>query len=501
MQWARAGGILAHPTSFPGRFGIGDLGIEAERFFDFLTSSGQRYWQTLPLGPTGYGNSPYAALSAFAGNPAVISLERLVEDQLLPESALETIPDFPTDRVEFGAVVPWKMGMLREACNRFEDHASATLRAEYANFVNENTAWLNDFALFMALKDANGQRAWVEWPARYAQRKPQALAEARRDLAADIALHTFAQFIFFRQWGRLREQAHTRGLQIIGDLAIFVAHDSCDVWSHPELFKLDEHGQPTSVAGVPPDYFSETGQRWGNPLYRWDVLAESGYSWWVERVRQALHIYDVIRLDHFRGFEAYWEVPASEATAIQGSWQPGPGIGLFAAIREKLGDVPFIAEDLGVITPGVRALQEALGFPGMRVLQFAFGGSPQNRDLPHNYIPDAVVYTGTHDNDTTHGWFAASEGHERAYALDYLLCEPEGVVQAMIRAAYSSVAALALVPLQDVFDLDTEARMNFPSRADGNWEWRFTDAALTPERAAQLKLLATVFGRYEAASA
>jgi 4-alpha-glucanotransferase len=500
MQWPRAGGILAHPTSLPGRFGIGDLGPDAERFCDFLAAAGQRFWQTLPLGPTGYGNSPYAALSAFAGNPALISPERLVEDGLLTRAALATAPDFPANHVDYGAVIPWKMELLREACARFESHARPALTAAYARFCDENTAWLNDFVLFMALKEAHGQRAWVEWPARYAQRNPQALAEARRDLASEIALHTFAQFIFFCQWDSLRTAAHAREIQLIGDLAIFVAHDSSDVWSHPEFFKLDATGQPTAVAGVPPDYFSATGQRWGNPLYRWDALRETGYRWWVDRVRQALRINDIIRLDHFRGFEAYWEVPASETTAINGTWQPGPGAALFTAIREQLGDTPLIAEDLGVITPQVRALQAALGLPGMRVLHFAFSGTPQNHDLPHNYTRDAVVYTGTHDNDTTRGWFAARNAQERAFALRYLQCDAESVVPAMIRLAYASVAQVALTPLQDVLDLGNEARMNYPSRPDGNWEWRCAANALTPERATWLRELATLYGRYAPAN-
>ncbi len=496
MEWPRAAGILAHPTSFPGPYGIGDLGPTAERFFDCLAEAGQHCWQTLPLGPTGYGNSPYAALSAFAGNPALISPERLVEDGLLPAEALTDVPAFPAGRVDYGWVVPWKTELVRQARERFGEVAAPELREAYDHFRDENNEWLGDFALFMALKDSHGQRAWVEWPRRYARRSPQALNEARRRLASEVELHAFAQFLFFRQWSRLREAAHARGIRIIGDLAIFVAHDSADVWSHPEFYSLDENGQPTEVAGVPPDYFSPTGPRWGNPLYRWDVLRESGYQWWIERVRQALRIYDIIRLDHFRGFEAYWATPASSPTAVEGQWMPGPGVALFNAIREALGETPLIAEDLGVITPEVRALQEELGLPGMRVLQFAFSDTPESHDLPHNYIPNAVVYTGTHDNDTTRGWFNTSVGQEREFALEYLDCAPEEVVAAMIRMAYGSVARLALVPLQDVFDLSSEARMNFPSRPDGNWEWRFDAEAMTTERAAELKRLARIYGRW-----
>ncbi|HEX8996305.1 MAG TPA: 4-alpha-glucanotransferase [Ktedonobacterales bacterium] len=495
MEWPRAGGILAHPTSLPGPFGIGDLGPNAVQFFDFLASAGQRLWQTLPLGPTGYANSPYAALSAFAGAPSLISPERLVEDGLLPASVLEDAPAFPVDHVDYGAVLPWKAELARQACAEFQSAASPELREEYERFRNENVAWLKDFALFMALKEANGQRPWVEWPKRYARRSPQALAEARRHLADQIEAHTFAQFIFFRQWDALRAAAHERGIQIIGDLAIFVSHDSADVWSHPEYFGLDEHGQPTDVAGVPPDYFSETGQRWGNPLYRWETLRENGYQWWIDRVRQALRVYDIIRLDHFRGFEAYWAVPASEPTAINGEWRLGPGAELFDAIQRALGDPPLIAEDLGVITPPVRELQAAFHLPGMRVLQFAFTSAADNHDLPHNYTPESVVYTGTHDNDTTRGWFEASAGAERAYALEYLRCEPDAVASEMIRLAFGSVAQLALVPMQDVLNLGSEARMNYPSRADGNWEWRFHLDDLTSERAAWLKDLVRIYGR------
>ncbi len=494
MDWPRGAGILAHPTSFPGPYGIGDMGPNAKRFFDFLAAAGQRFWQTLPLGPTGYGNSPYAALSALAGNPMLISPDRLAEDHLAPREAFAQAPDFPSERVDFGAVVAWKQTLLREAQAHCD--ASHPLRPDYIRFREENSAWLDDFALFMALKEAHQQHAWVEWPSQYAQREPAALAEARRTLAQQIETHAFAQFLFFRQWDALREAAHARGIQIIGDLAIFVAHDSADVWAHPEYFDLDDAGQPNRVAGVPPDYFSRTGQRWGNPLYRWDTLSASGYGWWVERVRQALRIYDIIRLDHFRGFEAYWAVAASEPTAERGEWQPGPGIALFNAIREALGDVPFIAEDLGVITPPVRELQAALGLPGMRVLQFAFTSGAENHDLPHNYVRDAVVYTGTHDNDTTRGWFSASEGAERDFALAYLHCAPAQVVRAMIRQAYASVARMALTPMQDVLELGSEARMNFPSHAEGNWEWRFSAADLTDKRAAWLKERATLYGRW-----
>jgi 4-alpha-glucanotransferase len=498
ISWPRAAGILLHPTSLPSPYGCGDLGPGATQFFEFLTAAGQTLWQTLPLGPTGFGDSPYAALSAFAGNPLLISPERLVEDGLLDADDIAAPPDFPARRVDYCAVTAWKMELLGRASARFACLSDHPLRGAYDAFRAQSANWLDDFTLFMALKERHGLRAWVEWPRQYAQRDPEALAEARCDLADQIALHQFAQFAFFRQWARAREEAARRGVRVIGDLAIFVAHDSADVWSHPELFALDDEGQPLVVAGVPPDYFSVTGQRWGNPLYRWETLRESGYAWWVERVRQALRVYDIIRLDHFRGFEAYWEIPSGAPNAVQGAWRPGPGADLFRAIREALGEVPFIAEDLGVITPEVRALRREMGFPGMRVLQFAFGATARSHDLPHNYTPNAVVYTGTHDNDTTRGWFATRAGRERAYALAYLDCEPERVTWAMIRAACASVARMAVVPLQDVLDLGSEARLNTPSLLDGNWAWRYAEGDLTAAHAWRLRKLAKLYGRLPA---
>jgi len=499
MRWPRSSGILAHPTSFPGPYGIGDLGPGTTTTLDFLAAGGQKLWQTLPLGPTGYGDSPYAMLSAFAGNPLLISPDRLLEDHLLTRSELASIPDFPDRRVDYGAVVPWKMGVLRASHARFTSHARVPLRDECETFCAEQRDWLDDFALFMALKATHEQRAWVEWPERYARRDPQALAEARRGLAGEIAFQRYAQFLFFRQWRAVRAEARKRDIRIVGDLAIFVAHDSADVWAHPDLFSLDSRGQPTSVAGVPPDYFSPTGQRWGNPLYRWKRLAATNYAWWVARVRRALELEDIVRLDHFRGFHAYWKVPASSPDASQGQWVKGPGADLFAAIRAELGDAPFIAEDLGVITPGVRALQRELGFPGMRVLQFAFEGGAGNRDLPHNYTRNTVVYTGTHDNDTTRGWFESRADEERRHILEYLHCPPDcppdEVVEALMRAAQASVATMALIPMQDVLHQGSEARMNFPSRPDGNWGWRFTTDDLRPEVSAGLKTLATLYGR------
>jgi 4-alpha-glucanotransferase len=495
MEWPRASGILVHPTSFPGRFGIGDLGPGAIRMLDFLAAARQKLWQVLPLGPTGFADSPYAALSAFAGNPLLVSPERLLEDDLLAPADLEAGPSFDPEHVDYGVVVPWKAALLHASFARFQERANPRLREEFEAFCAAQRTWLEDFALFMALKAEHGGVAWVSWEAPYARRNPQALAEARRLLAPEIAFQRYAQFLFFRQWAAVRQAARERGIAIVGDLAIFVAHDSADVWAHPELFYLDDAGNPTVVAGVPPDYFSPTGQRWGNPLYRWDVLAKTGYAWWIERLRRALEVEDVIRLDHFRGFLAYWEIPARDKTAISGRWVPGPGEALFTAIREALGDVPIVAEDLGQITPDVHALRRKLGLPGMHVLQFAFGSGPENPDLPHNYGRNAVVYTGTHDNDTTRGWFESRPEAERAFILRYLRCGPREVVWEMIRAALASKANMAIVPLQDVLELGSEARMNYPSRPDGNWAWRCTERQLTAERAARLAEMVEQYGR------
>ena len=495
MKWPRAGGILVHPTSLPGPFGIGDLGPATISLLDFLAAARQTLWQVLPLGPTGYGNSPYAMLSAFAGNPLLISPQRLVEEGLLTPADVADHPTFPHARVDFGAVISWKMALLRRSHLRFVSSSPAATRHDYERFCEMQHGWLDDYALFAALKAEHEGAAWVHWEESLATRQPAALVQARRRLGSEIAFQKYAQFVFFRQWSTVREAAHQRGIFIVGDLAIFVAHDSADVWAHPELYQLDERGSPTVVAGVPPDYFSKTGQRWGNPLYRWDVLQETGYSWWIERVRRALELEDMIRLDHFRGFHAYWEVPASCETAVEGHWVPGPADALFSAISNALGDIPLIAEDLGQITPGVRMLRKRLGFPGMKVLQFAFSADARRSHLPHNFTRDVIVYTGTHDNDTTRAWFESRTGHERAHVLRYLNCDPEHVVPAMIRAAFASVANLAVVPMQDVLGLGTEARMNFPSRPGDNWEWRLTEGQLTPEIQDWLASLATLYGR------
>jgi len=495
MQWPRASGILVHPTSFPGRFGVGDLGPGARATLDFLERAGQKLWQILPLGPTGYGNSPYALLSAFAGNPLLISPEVLLEEGLLAASDLEGAPAGREDRVDFGAMIAWKARLLRVSYARFERLAAPALRAEYAAFCAAQAAWLDEFALFFALKELHAGVAWTQWAAPYAQRDPAALAAARTALANEIDLQRYAQFLFYRQWDALRAQARRRGVAIIGDLAIFVAHDSADVWANQRLFKLDRHGEPLAVAGVPPDYFSPTGQRWGNPLYRWDRLAADGYAWWIARVRQTLELADIIRLDHFRGFEACWEIPGHNPTAANGRWVAGPGAALFEAIQDALGEAPFIAEDLGVITPAVDELRERCGFPSMRVMQFGFEDGPASPHLPHHVSAATALYTGTHDNDTSAGWFAALKAPQRAYTLRYLAADAAQVPLAMIRAAQASVAPIVIAPLQDALGLGSEARMNLPARADGNWEWRCPQRLLTAEVASQLAQFAALYDR------
>ena len=493
VKWPRAAGVLLHPTALPGPYGIGDLGPPALRFLDLLAASGVRLWQVLPLGPTGYGNSPYALLSAFAGNPLLISPDRLVEDGLLTHDDVAA-PHFPAARVDFERVVPWKHELLRVAHCRFLAGGNHALRSELDEFREAQRGWLDPYSRFMALKSLRHGAAWNTWDGG-AHSAEAAEGTETRQAREERDFHAFTQFLFFRQWTALREAAHARGIRIMGDLAIFVAHDSVDVWANPDLFQLDERGEPTVVAGVPPDYFSATGQRWGNPLYRWDVLEARGYAWWIDRVRQALALYDCIRLDHFRGFHAYWEVPASCPTAVDGHWEPGPADSLFKAIRAALGDVPFIAEDLGVITPGVSALRRRLRLPGMKVMQFGFGGDAGNIHLPHHYTPDTVVYTGTHDNDTTRGWFASLSACERAHTLSYLDCAPQHVVWRMLRYAMSSVANLAIAPLQDVLELGSEARMNLPSRPDGNWEWRCQEGDFTPAHVERLASLTALYGR------
>ncbi len=494
MRFPRASGILLHPTSLPGRYGIGDLGDEAYRFVDFLAGAKQRLWQVLPLGPTGYGDSPYQCFSAFAGNPLLIHFDQLVAEGLLTADDVRDTPRFPAERVAYGEVIPYKLNLLHRAARRFQAGGDEPLAATFDVFCRDNAGWLDDFALFMALKDAHGGGVWNTWPTDIAARRPEAIRHWNEKLATLVFTHKFLQFLFFRQWTAVKRYANDRDIRIIGDIPIFVAYDSADVWSHLDLFFLDEHGQPTVVAGVPPDMFTETGQLWGNPLYRWEVLARQDYAWWIERFRAAFAQVDIVRLDHFIGFTRYWEVPAGEPTAMNGRWVPGPGAALFHAVERALGKLPIIAEDLGVVTPAVEALRDQFEFPGMKTAQFAFTG-PDNLFLPHNYTPNCVVYTGTHDNDTSLGWFKSAPSEERSFAQRYLARSGEDFAWDLIRTAMSSVADTVVIPLQDVLDLGSEARMNFPGRPSGNWSWRFTPAMLAEAHRDRLREMVEVYGR------
>jgi 4-alpha-glucanotransferase len=463
----------------PGPYGIGDLGSAAYAWVDALARARQKWWQILPLGPTGFGDSPYQCFSAFAGNPYLVSPERLIQDGLLKGGDVAGLR-FPADHVDFGPVITFKVHVLARVWENFQAGRAPALRPHFDRFCSEQAAWLDDFALFMALKDAHDGASWVDWPSELTLRRPAALEHARQRLAANIRQHQFRQFLFFRQWRQLREYAHSHGVYFIGDIPIFVSADSADVWANPDLFQLDEDNRPRVVAGVPPDYFSSTGQLWGNPLYDWERLEETNYAWWANRIRATLGLVDLVRLDHFRGFESYWEIPAGMPTAEVGRWVKGPGTRLFDSLRQTLGHLPLIAEDLGLITPEVEALRDQLRLPGMRILQFAFGGATENRFLPHHYEHNTVVYTGTHDNDTTRGWYAGISDAEAHLLRRYLARDCSDVAWDMIRLAWQSVANYALAPLQDVLNLGTEARMNSPGRASGNWSWRYQASMLTP---------------------
>jgi 4-alpha-glucanotransferase len=474
MLYPRSSGILLHPTSLPGRYGIGDLGEWAYHFVDWLAAAGQSIWQVLPLGPTSYGDSPYQCLSAFAGNPLLISLDKLVETGWLTKADVADVPPFPTSTVDFGGVIQYHHHLLGLAYQRFHEDSKAQ-KADFEAWCQQNAAWLDDFALFIALKNHCGGCPWVEWPEGEALRDPRALEAARAQHAQPINEQKFRQWVFFRQWMELKTYANGKGIRLIGDIPIFVAHDSSDVWANRHLFYLDEMGRPTVIAGVPPDYFSPTGQRWGNPLYNWEAMGEDEYRWWIWRIKATLEQVDTVRIDHFRGFEAYWEVPATEPTAVKGRWVPGPGFVFFNAVHEALGSLPIIAEDLGLITPGVVELRDGLGLPGMKILQFAFS-DPDNGFLPHNYIPNCVAYTGTHDNNTAVGWWQSGEAtsREKAFFQEYIGHEISEPHWAMIRMGMMSVAHTFVMPLQDVWGLGAEARMNMPGREAGNWGWRFT---------------------------
>ena len=508
MSFPRACGVLLHPTSLPGRYGVGDLGAEAYRFVDFLDAAGQSLWQVLPLGPTGYGNSPYQCFSAFAGNTLLISPDLLVEQGLLAPEEVKDAASFSDESVDYGRAGEYKEALLRKTFENFKRAEPAAVAAEFEKFKEASASWLDDYALYRSLKRERNEIAWTEWEEPLVRRDPAALGEARARLADEIEYAKFKQFLFFDQWTRLREYCHGKEIKIIGDIPIFVAHDSADVWAEPELFKLDDKGRPRFVAGVPPDYFSRTGQLWGNPIYDWDRMRADGFKWWVARARAMLSLVDIIRIDHFRGFAAYWEIPGGDQTAERGSWVFAPGRELFQTIKAELGTLPIIAEDLGFITPDVIELRDEFDFPGMRIFQFAFSSDTTNKDLPHNYVRNTVVYTGTHDNDTAVGWFQSEPGggssvrsasqveRERRFCLDYLDTDGSEINWDFIRAVFASTGDTALVPLQDVLGLGSEARMNTPATMSGNWSWRFKEGALTEDLSKRLLHLAELYGRH-----
>lgn len=508
MKVQRSSGILLHPTSLPGPYGAGDLGPEAFSFIEFLAQAGQKIWQVLPLNPTGYGDSPYQCFSAFAGNPLLISLDLLAEQGLLSNADLAGVPALPTRSIDYGAVIAFRFAMLREAAIKFFStlDREAKRQAQYEKFCAEQSDWLEDYGLFMALKDAHGGIAWTGWDRELAGRDPAALARWSERLAGEIAAYKFWQFEFFRQWGAVREACNRKGIRIMGDVPIYVSHDSVDVWKAPQLFWLDDQGNPLKVSGVPPDYFSATGQLWGNPTYRWDWLRADGYRWWILRLRGVLKLFDLVRIDHFRGFEAFFEIAAGETTAVNGTWIKGPGAELFEALQRVFGELPIVAENLGNITPEVEAIRKRFNFPGMAILQFAFGTDPQGPSFrPHNYEHNLVAYTGGHDNDTTVGWWTSGIAdstrseedlrREREFASAYLSLRGEEIQWAMIHALMASVADTVLIPMQDVLGLGSDARMNVPGRMGGNWRWRYEREQLEPAMVGRLMTLTKLYER------
>jgi len=495
MGLKRSSGIILHPTSLPGPDGIGDLGLEAYRWIDFLANSGCSLWQVLPLGPTGYGDSPYQCFSAFAGNPYLISPTLLLEDGLLTLEYLTPRPKFDSESVNFSEMMTWKNSLFEIAFELFQKSRRKNLIAEYQQFLIDQSFWLDDFALFMAIKKTQDGVSWKDWPAGLRKREPGALENFLENNKTAFNHQKFLQFLFFRQWRSVKDYANGRGISIIGDIPIFVAYDSADCWSHPEMFYLNSKGLPIVVAGVPPDYFSPTGQLWGNPLYRWNYHKKTGYSWWIKRIKSTQEQFDLIRLDHFRGFAGYWEIPAGNPTAEIGRWVKGPGVPFFKTVKHSLGRLPIIAEDLGEITPDVVLLRTEFDLPGMKVFQFAFASDPSDAFLPHNYPVHCVAYTGTHDNDTTLGWYISAPETERDLCRRYLASSGADISWDMIRAVWSSVAEIALAPMQDLLRLGTEARMNLPGKLGGNWSWRMDADALNETLKSRLKEINYLYSR------
>lgn len=489
MNLPRKAGVLLHPTSLPGPDGIGDLGPECYRWIDFLAASGCSLWQILPLGPTGFGDSPYQCFSAFAGNPYLVSPVLLLDQNLLDRNDFLDRPEFPADHVEFGPVIDWKITILDRAFSKFKKSRSKKLLKAYDDFCESQSKWLEDFALFMAIKEVQGGGSWDNWPVDLRTRQPEKLHRFAEEYYTTIEKHKFRQFVFFTQWKNVKDYAAGKGIKIIGDIPIFIAYDSADAWSHPELFYINKRGKPTYVAGVPPDYFSPTGQLWGNPLYKWGAHKKQNYMWWIDRVQAVLNTVDIVRLDHFRGFAAYWEIPANMPTAEIGRWVSAPGKHFLTALAKAFHGLPIIAEDLGLITPDVVDLRDSFNLPGMKILQFAFAGTPEDPFLPHNYPINCVAYTGTHDNDTTVGWFSSGSEQERDYCRRYLATSGENIAWDLIREIWKSTAAFAITTLQDLLNLGNEARMNYPGRPAGNWSWRYQPSALNQDLIDRLREL------------
>jgi 4-alpha-glucanotransferase len=495
MNFPRASGILLHPTSLPSKYGIGDLGDEAYKFVDFLSDAKQTYWQILPLGPTGYGDSPYQCFSAFAGNTNLISPQKIVEDGFLTKREIGIKKAISVGRVDYGAVFDYKSALLKKAFARFRLTDDSKVADEFHAFCDENGFWLEDYALFRAVKLANNHISWQEFEEPLKLRQPEALAEARKTLDDETFAQKFYQFLFYKQWLALRSYANEKNIKIVGDVPIFVALDSSDVWCNPSQFKLNADGSAKFVAGVPPDFFSKTGQLWGNPIYDWEIMRADGFQWWIARIRATLKQVDIVRVDHFRGFAAAWEVPGGDKTAVNGSWVNVPGKELFYAVKNAFGELPFWAEDLGVITPDVEALRDEFEFPGMKILQYAFNGDPKNDYLPHNYPKNCVAYTGTHDNDTSRGWFDSQNRRERGFCLKYLNSDGKEIHWDFIRAIWASVADTTIAPMQDLLGLGNEARMNLPASSAGNWNWQCREGDFSEEIASKLKELGEIYGR------
>lgn len=494
MKIERSSGILLHPTSLPGNYGIGSLGKNALDFIDFLDKGGQKLWQVLPMGHTGYGDSPYQCFSIYAGNPILVDLDLLVADGLLNKSDFTEVPDFPDDKVDYGAVINFKRKMLKIAHQHFSDKM-ADNDADYHAFIARHNIWLKEYATFVALKELFNGKPWWEWPEDFRLRNRDALDTFSKLSGFEISYHQFVQYLFYKQWAAVRKYATEKKISIIGDIPLYVAHDSADVWSNHKLFQFDEDRNPKSVAGVPPDYFSKTGQLWGNPLYNWDVMLNDGFKWWIGRVKSSFELYDYVRIDHFRGFEAYWSVPFGEKTAINGEWIKAPGDKLFDAIRKELGELPIIAEDLGIITAEVDALRLNYEFPGMKILQFAFHSDDGVKYLPHTFADNFIVYTGTHDNDTLAGWFRSLEKNIKRKVLFYADADEKTIIKKLIRLAWSSVARIAVIPMQDILELGSEARMNTPGTPSGNWQWRLKKDQLKIEHADWLAEITAIYNR------